>query len=452
MTRPTWIRVGILLLLGLELQALAQQASITTGYFYRRRTDGNLKDPVWPSQEMKSNVINTVFDMSSGYLGGWLKADLGWIAAVNFEKDYRCSEVAFCSKTADSVDGKTNIWAHTDLDGVALNRATLGVQNDLGDMKWKLRAGYDQLNAGVLGTNWGFLFPGTYRGAQLDAQWAGLSFNYAWADAYRTPWATEYGYFQDPGGDRIKEMQTAGLKYQLEGGLYVEGAAGLATGWQKRHFGKLGWKGKVGSSDFSANYQHYRFRVMGADFIGRKDSFGEQNVVSMQLSTPESWTFTLEYVGTQVNFWCAVPEFVPRMSAGYGNSQGRLDYWWNAVSDFNKDGERALNLGIKPPAVKWNLLSIHTGVNVIQAGHISGFNANHERTDREGYERGYNLDLSFSFADGPLKSLSTAVHYTHLKSGGTDLDPNDPGSLYARYGLYSTDDLKVMLVYSTSIL
>ncbi|HYX38882.1 MAG TPA: hypothetical protein VE954_37730 [Oligoflexus sp.] len=446
--------IGLSTLIALSLDtaaAVAQEASVTTGYFYRRRTDENLKEPRWPSQEMKSNVINSVFDMSSGYLGGWLKADIGWLGALNFEKDYRCSEVAFCSKKNDISDGRTNIWAHNDLDGIALYRATLGVQSQLAEVKWKLRAGYDQLNAGVLGNNWGFLFPGSYRGAQLDGEWGGLTFNYAWADTYRAPWATEYGHFLDPSSKVIKEIQTAGVRYRAENGFYGEAAAGLATGWQKRHFVKGGWQGKAGAYDLHANYQHYRFSAFGKDFIGRENTMGEQNVVSMQLTHAQGWNLSLEYVGTQVDFWCTVPEFVPRMSAGYGNSQGRLDYWWNAVSDFNKDGERALNLGLRPPA--WNLgsLAVSSGVNLISAQHISGFDAQHARTDREGFERGYNFDLGFSYAEGVLKPLSASFHYTHLKAGGTQLDDQDPGSLYARYGLYSTNDLKIMLIYRSVI-
>jgi len=435
----------------IDLSALAQEASFTSGYFWRRRTDASLKEPRWPSQEMKSNVINSSLDLSSPLVGGWLKADLAWIAALNFEKDYRCSEVAFCSKSNDKADGRTNIWAHNDRDGVALKRAALSLLVQTADVKWKIRAGYDQLSAGVLGNNWGFLFPGTYRGAQLDGEWGPLSFNYAWTDAYRTPWATEFGYFLDPTGRRIKEIQTAGLKYRMENGLYFEGAVGGSTGWQRRHFGKVGWQGSSGSYDLHANYQHYRYKVMGEDFLGRKDSFGEQNVISLTLAAEKSWSMSLEYVGTQTNLWFTVPEFVPRMSAGYGNSQGRLDYWWNAVSDFNKDGERALNLGIKPAALQWGLLSMTSGINLITARHISGFDANHARTDREGYERGYNLDLGFSYAEGVWKSLSTSIHFTQLKAGGIQIDEQDSSSLYTRYGLYSTDDLKFMIVYSTAI-
>jgi len=396
---------------------------------------------------MKSNVINAVFDMSSGYLGDWFKADLAWIGAINFQDDYRCSEVAFCSKKTDIVDGKTQIWAHNDMDGVALQKATLGVKSQIGDLKWRLRGGYDQLNAGVLSNNWGFLFPGSYRGAQFDAEVGGLSINYAWTDSYRTPWATEFGYFLDPAGKRLNELQTVGLKYRWDSGLFAEVAGGESTGWQSRYFGKVGWQGKAGASDLSANYQYYRFDVIGQDFIGRENSFGVQNVVSLGL-TSGGWNLSLEYVATQVNFWCTVPEFVPRMSAGYGNSQGRLDYWWNAVSDFNKDGEQAFNLGIRPAPLTLGTLAISTGGNLIAAQNISGFDKDHFRTDSAGFERGYNLDLGFSFSEGSLKPISTSIHYTHLEAGGDALNELDPGSLYSRYGLYSTDDLKIMVIFS----
>jgi hypothetical protein len=439
-----------LLLHAAELAAAEDRTfTVTSGYFFRKRTDAHIKEPLWPSQEMKSNVINTVFDLSSGYLGGWVKADLGWIGALNFEKDYRCSEVAFCSKKNDSEDGRTQIWAHNDLDGLALYRATLGVQSQTGSINWRWRAGYDQFNAGVLGNNWGFLFPGSYRGTQLDASWGAFHFNYAWTDAYRTPWATEYGYFLDAVGERIKEIQSAGAKYTFASGLFLEAGAGLATGWQKRHFSKAGWQGKTGAYEVSANVQHYRYEVLGEDYIGRENRGGEQNIISLGLTTRD-WSLSLEYVGTQVNFWYAVPEFVPRMSAGYGNSQGRLDYWWNAVSDFNKDGERALNLGFKPAPWTAGAWAITSGINLISATHISGYAGDRRRSDRSGYERGYNLDLGFSSTEGPWKPLTTSIHYTHLKAGGKNIDPNDPASLYARYGLYSTNDWKIMLVYSLS--
>jgi len=93
-------------------------------------------------------------------------------------------------------------------------------------------------------------------------------------------------------------------------------------------------------------------------------------------------------------------------------------------------------------------LAISPGGNIISAQNISGFDKDHFRTDRAGFERGYNLDLGFSFTEGNLKPISTSIHYTHLEAGGDALDEQDPGSLYNRYGLYSTNDLKIMVIFS----
>lgn len=445
-------------LLGTSSIALAEESavsprvfSVTTGYFYRQRTDENIAEPRWPSEKMRSNVIDTVFDMSSGYLQDFVKADLAWIGAWNFQKDYRCSEVAFCSQLPDKTLGAVNVWAHNDIDGVALAKAALTFKKSLGSTQWQLRGGYDQFRGGLLGTNWGFLFPGSYRGLQLEGTLDHLTMSAVWTDAYRTPWATEYGHFSTPDGLTIKSIESAGLKYVWSGGYYAELAAGQSTDWQKRMLAKVGWQGKLAEYAAQANYQYYYYKISGKDFVGAEGTYGKQQVVSLESQIPYAWRLSLEYVGTTASSWFNVPEFVPRMSAGYGNSQGRLDYWWNAVSDFNKDGEQAFNLGLHSRTYELAGFGINGGGNLIYASQISGWDTNQARTDSSGFEKGFNLDLNLECPKGPWQPLSVSVHYTRLRAGGIQLDPTDSHSLFKRYGLYSTDDWKFMLIYSTAI-
>lgn len=424
--------------------------NVTTGYFYRKRTDENEKVPAWPSQKMKSNTFNTVLTHSSGYLDGWLNADIGFIGAWNFEKDYRCSEVAFCQKKNDMVNGEPNIWANTDVDGIALYRALLEAKRKTGSFEWSLSAGYGQFNTGVFNVNWGFLFPGTYRGAQLIGKSGGLTMTYAWSDQYRTPWATEFGSYFGAGGERIDYLHSGSLRYQLESGFFAEAAVGQSYDWQDRYFGKIGYQ----DQKLIANYQYYNYKITGLDFAGRENTYGRQDVVSLSYLTPYFFTVTGEYVWTRASSWFNVPEFVPRMTAGYGNSQGRLDYWWNAVSDFNKHDERALNIGIRQEVFKMgnDSYGFFTGANLIYADNIAGWNSARAKTDNDGYERGYNLDFGFSVLKGAFQNASFNVHYTHLKAGGKDINPAvATETLFNRYGLFTTDDLKVMLLYTYGI-
>jgi len=428
-----------------------QTLTATSGYFYRWRTDEHIQEAKWPSEKMKSNTMNFVLDYSSGLLRDTVKADMAWIGALNFQADYRCSEVAFCSKHADAEQGRVNIWAHNDTSGVALSKAALTLQMKHESFQGSVRAGYDQFRGGVLATNWGFLFPGSYRGLQLDGSWDRLSLNYIWTDAYRTPWATEYGRFLAADGQIISALQSLGLRYQLTDQITAEVAAGQSTNWQKRYFAKVSWNSSIGDTPILSSFHYYDYRISGQDFAQQRDTYGKQSVFSLTADVPWGMKASLEYIATRASSWFNVPEFVPRMTAGYGNSQGRLDYWWNAVSDFNKDGERAINIGIQSMPLRTASATFSLSANGIYASHISGWSPDRQRTDHGGREGGYNLDVQMGFVDEFWRPLSASIHFTQLKSSGEGLDPSDSHSLFNRYGLYSTDDLKFMVIYSQSI-
>ena len=89
----------------------------------------------------------------------------------------------------------------------------------------------------------------------------------------------------------------------------------------------------------SADYQYYYYKVNGEDFSGRKETYGKQNALSIRLKTSYGFSNRFEIFQTKATSWFNVAEYVPRLTPGYGSSQGRVDYWFDAASiDFNKDG------------------------------------------------------------------------------------------------------------------
>lgn len=433
-----------------------QKFSMTSGYFYRDRSDADIKQASYPGWVMESNVANFIFAVSSDLVDRKVTADLAWIGAINFNRDFRCSEVAFCSKSTDSqtINDATNIWAHNkDMDGIALSRASLKTKLDLNERSYlSAKAGYDQFNAGILRNNWGFLFPGSYRGAQVDLQIANTHIAYAWSDYYRTPWATEYGALLTPGGEKIDYLHSLGIEHRFSDNFDVELAAGQSHQWQDRLFSKLNGTFPGNQFSFYTSFQYYHYQLTGLDGKQREDAYGKQNAITFDIQTPYGFRLNNKVFQTQTNSWFEVPEYIPRLTYGYGTSNGRVDYWFDAASlDFNKDGELVMFSELSFDAYKFANVSISPSVAIFQGQGISGWNPTTlEKIDSDGYERGYYLDLKLSVLDGPLHGLYFNAHYASIKAGGSEI-PEAPTGLFYKYGLRTTNDLKIMLIHQLEI-
>ncbi len=230
-------------------------------------------------------------------------------------------------------------------------------------------------------------------------------------------------------------------------GFFAEVALAEAKDWQKRRYYRLGWNGAYGDRPFALSVSENTYDLTGTDFRGQVGTGARQRHALSRLSFSSGAEVGLEYLATEASSWVGVAEFIPRMSAPFANSQGRLDYWWDAVSDFNKDGETAWKLRVLSP--KWDLwqLDWQLGADLLAASGVSGWNSAGQKTDQGGYERGFNLDATVSVPRGPSQEIFLRAHYTHLDASGDNLDPTQPRALFDRYGLFTLRDTKIMLVY-----
>jgi hypothetical protein len=423
--------------------------SIQSGYFLRSRK-GNDDFLGAKHRTIKNNLTNLTLDYTSNFYKDLIGADFNLFFAGTF-KETHCSEAAFCSKSSSS------IWAGNDTSGMKIGKALIKLQHTTSTAKIKIRYGYDQINLAGLATNWGFLIPGSYRGIQSQLLMDKLSINLAWVDRYSPPWSSESHRFKTKSGAEIKYIFSAGISYLPAEGIYTEFNVTHSKDYMNRIFGKLGYIKNTYFAVIDSNYQVYAYTKGGSLWekdlkpnthdgwpyvLGKKIS--HQHVISINMKWENSFTSKFEFITTNIDRPDETNdhavEFIPRATYGYGTSQGRIDYWWDAVSDFNKDGEKASYLSLTYDMTQLNLNGLSVGVTYIYAFGISGWDPQGKK-DSLGKEYGYNLDLSYTLPKRILANLTTKIHYTSLKASGS-------GDLWKRYGLYNVDDIKFMLIYT----
>ena len=284
-----------------------------------------------------------------------------------------------------------------------------------------------------------------------------ISVSLAWVDRYSPPWSSESHKFKTNSGEEIKYIFSAGVSYLPTKGLYAELSITHSKDYMNRVFGKLGYTKDTYFATIDSNYQVYAYAKGGSLWdkdlkpnthnnwpyvLGKKIS--HQHVISINAKWKNHLTSKLEFITTNIDRPQKTNdhavEFIPRATHGYGTSQGRIDYWWDAVSDFNKDGEKASCISLTYDIKQFNLNGLSIGASYIYAFDISGWDTQGKK-DSLGKEYGYNLDLSYTLPKKVIKTLTTKIHYTSLKATGN-------GDLWKRYGLYNVDDIKFMLIYT----
>lgn len=216
------------------------------------------------------------------------------------------------------------------------------------------RLGYLQpQGTSVIAPNWSFL-PGTYRGGELGARIGDLSLSYFHADRYKAPWYQSFYEFRQADGETIDYLHSLGARYDVTDDLAIEAAFGQAQGYMDQGFGKVSYATQLNDSPLRLSYQTYAARDRHDDGSANDvyDGTAWQQVLTAHYDQG-AFDWRLEFS------WVHAPGsqgyFLPRMTTPYASSNGRLDIWWDARSDWNHDGEKSLYAGVTYDLEGWDL-------------------------------------------------------------------------------------------------
>lgn len=413
-----------------------EEGKLSGGLFYfqrnRQRIDGNGAENPANSQSGKyeSNLSHTTsqaaLNYNSGYAWDLIGLDIGGFAAYDLAVDEanpvnQENEFSFAG----------NRWGENYSDGTPDNGASLSnaaLKLKLGEYV-TAKGGLTQLYVpGIMGVNWSYQH-GTYRGAQVESNIGNLYLTYAWADEYKAPWFKETQVFSktkawmDPfaSGNVIDYLHGMAARYTFSNGTSVTGAFGQAKDYMDSYHLKLAhqfaWLG-----GFKTSYQLYTSNSKDDTYDG---TAWQQAITAGWGSGP--YAFRLEGMMTKAEG--SEGNYLPRLTRGYGNSQGANEIWWDSRSDWNANNEKALYLGVVRTlddlvaAPGWSLgLSGAYGWDIRKGDGSKASNGADS-------EWAANVDLMYTLQEGKLKGTLFKLHYTDYnnsisQSGGWSEYPN----------------------------
>ncbi len=338
--------------------------------------------------------------------------------------------------------------------GISISQAAAKVK--FLDGRVKAKAGLTQLSVpGVIGVNWSYQ-PGTYRGAQVEGNFDNLYLTYAWADEYKAPWYKRTAPFSavkawnvpSAGDDaEVDFIHGIGARYSFDNGFGIQAGYGEAEDLSQSYHLKLSDDYDV-LDGLDVSYQFYGTETEG-EFSYYEDMAWLQALTSKLRSGP--YTFRAEF--TAVEAEGAEGNYLPRLTRGYSNSQGGLEIWWDARSDWNEHNEKAVFLGV------WRDLDDWVGAPGWNAGVSAayGWDATKQIQTADGdwvddpdaptgEESAINLDLSYKVQEGNLKGTLFKLHYTNYNNHQDEL-----GSWYYPNMFQSEHDVKFHIIMPLNI-
>ncbi|PKQ72684.1 OprD family outer membrane porin [Aeromonas sobria] len=413
---------------GKSYEAFADDAKLSGGLFYfqrdRTRIDSGVGGAANNTGKYTSNLSHATaqaaLNFNSGYAWDVVGLDLGGYAAY---------DLAIDESNPVNAENEFSFWGRAW--GTSNTESENGASLTNAALKLKLiegvtaKAGYTQLYVpGQIGVNWSYQ-PGTYRGGQVEGNVGGLYLTYAIADEYKAPWFKEtQGFYKSKawGGawgntfdkeNEIDYIHAVAARYTFDNGTAITGSFGQSADYMDSYHVKLAHKFDV-MGGLSTSYQFY-----GSETETYKNASGRDvetyDGLAWQQALTAAWNyaqygFRLEGMWTKAEG--AEGNYLPRLTRGYGNSQGANEIWWDSRSDWNANNEKALFFGVT------RSLDDLVGAPGWSVGVSGAYGWDMERGDGtkaangEDTEWAANFDVSYTVQDGKLKGTLFKLHYT----------------------------------------
>ncbi|MDN8599151.1 OprD family outer membrane porin [Citrobacter enshiensis] len=385
-------------------------------------------------EDLHHSTFNANLDFISGYAADFIGFDIAGFAAANLSTGNAAHPNEISLSSANQRWGED--WSG-DKGGFNLYKAALKFKHD----NYWMRSGYIQPSGQtLLATHWGFV-PGAYQGSEIGSTWdfgkyGALSSSYLWTDKYKAPWYTEMYEFR--GADnktKIDYIHSLGFKYDFKNNLLLEASWAQAEGFKDQYFGKVSYSFPVAGNMLRTSYQFYGAKDKVGD--GTQGAYGSINDEYSGLAWLQGVTFgyTVDTLDFRLEAQTVKAEgnqgfFLQRITPAYASSNGRLDIWWDAASDFNANGETSAFAAVTYDLKNYDLPGWAVGV-----GYIYGWNAKpcttctvdgeladqNQRID----ESAWTLNIAHTVQTGRLKGALFNLHYISYDNHGSN--PNYSG-------------------------
>lgn len=389
-------------------------------YYWQRERDRKDVDTGEYKTDLAHGTWNANLNFSSGYFADTFGVDIAAFTAIEMLESSGSShpnEIAFSS----SQRAYSEEW-RGDKSGISLYKAAAKLKGG----PFKLRAGYIQPEGQtLLAPHWSLL-PGTYQGAEAEAEFdyadnGNLKFSYMWTNRYKAPWHLAMdNFYKNDRTSRIRYLHSAGAKYDFKNGVVVEAAMGQAKGYLNQYVGKTSYQTELAGSPFTASYQFY----------GAKNSGGQSadNQLYDGLAWLQGLTFgyrvgpvDLRLEATAVKAEGRQGYFLQRMTPTYASSNGRLDIWWDNCSDFNANGEKAIFVSALYDLSGWQLPGWQVGASYAYGWNAkpSSVNDNPDawyNASNRLKESAWSLDGIYTVQEGRAKGTSFRLHFTQYQN------------------------------------
>lgn len=385
-------------------------------------------------EDLHHATFNANLDFISGFAGDFIGFDVAGFAAANLATGNAAHPNEISLSSANHRWDEE--WSG-DKGGFNLYKAALKLKYD----DYWMRTGYIQPSGQtLLAVHWGFV-PGAYQGSEIGGNWdfgdyGALSSSYLWSDKYKAPWYTEMCEFRAADNKtKIDYVQSIGMRYDVKNKLVLEASWAQAADFMDQYFSKVSYRFPVAGNDLRISYQFY----------GAKDQVGDNSLAAYGSVNDEydglAWLqgitlgYTLDTFDFRLEAQTVKAEgnqgfFLQRITPAYASSNGRLDIWWDAASDFDANGETSVFAG-----VVYDLKNYQLPGWAIGAGYAYGWNGkpcttctvNGERADQRQRidESAWTFNIAHTVQTGRLKGTLFNLHYINYDNHGSN--PNYSG-------------------------
>lgn len=411
---------------GKSYNAFTDDAKLSGGLFYFQRDRvrqqrGENGDGKYHAN-LTHSTAQAALNFNSGYAWDVVGLDLGGFAAY---------DLAIDDSNPVNAENEFSFWG--DSWGTTNTESENGASISNAALKFKLadgitaKAGYTQLYVpGMLGVNWSYQ-PGTYRGGQVEGNFGGLYLTYAIADEYKAPWFknTQGFYKSKPWSDptkwgntfdkenEIDYIHAIGARYTFKNGTAVTGSLGQSKDYMDSYHFKLAHKFDV-LNGLNTSYQFYGSKTddyenAGGHNVETYDGLAWQQALTSAWAI-DQYSFRLEGLFTKAEG--EEGNYLPRLTRGYGNSNGANEIWWDSRSDWNANNEKAVFFGVN------RTLDDLVGAPGWTTGISGAYGWDMEKGDGTKASNGadtewaWNFDVMYTVQDGKLKGTIFKLHYT----------------------------------------
>lgn len=404
-------------------EKFVDDSKLTGGLFYMQRDRDRRAEPgAKYGHNLAHSTVQAALNFNSGYAWDFIGLDLGGFYAYDLTQ----GGTAVDQENEFSFAG--NKWGYNFSDGLPHKGASLttaALKFKAFDGVLTAKGGLTQLYVpGLIGVNWSYQ-PGTYLGGQAEVNYGGLYVTGAYATEYKSPWYRETQKFSRAKAwmnpfaaeNTIDYIYALAARYTFENGLGLTAGFGQSDAYMDSYFAKVAYKFDV-LGGLNTSYQFYGSKTdtyKGPDGkdIETYDGLAWQQALTASLNY-DLYDFRAEALFTKAEG--AEGNYLPRLTRGYGNSQGANEIWWDSRSDWNANNEKALFLGVQ------RKLDDVIGAPGWAVGVSGAYGWDMEKGDGtkasngEDTEWAVNFDVMYTVQEGLVKGTLFKLHYTNYNN------------------------------------